>query len=469
MGSNLSNDEKEELSGQLREVLKEEYSTLRKDIDNGFKTEIENVQKTLKEEYSTLRKDIDNGFKTEIENVQKTLKDEYTTLRSDIDTGFKTELNDVHVTLKDEYSTLRNDNASIFKAEFEKFQKRFKKHSGAMETNVGTKLAGFDVKLEGQWDKFQKQIINRLKDQLEIFTYKLNTFEQTCEESKIGRKFKKGDEGFIGWCMLLTLTTLLLVAAIVLISSSVQISRVKPCELEAALDYISMEYNPHPCRYNSVRECSSNLRNWGIAEFLLNWFLFWAILCKCHCHLSDKKVYVIILVTAIVAMVFFIGMTVNYVYIVDEEAKETVLDYLQLESSMISWLAKHYKSDNISNGGAVSIAWNIFFIRYDCCGISEVVGTSNNFDNTPWCTTSGSCQATSSQIPKTCCRGVTKDDYQNAPSNCHASVNDGTYKPSCISRMKSLGRDNINESLLTTLSLSILTLCLLQLFSFING
>ena len=66
--------------------------------------------------------------------------------------------------------------------------------------------------------------------------------------------------------------------------------------------------------------------------------------------------------------------------------------------------------------------------QYDCCAVREIQGTANDFDNTPWCTTSGSCQATSSQIPRTCCKDVTQDDYQNAPAMCHASVNPGTYR-----------------------------------------
>ena len=70
--------------------------------------------------------------------------------------------------------------------------------------------------------------------------------------------------------------------------------------------------------------------------------------------------------------------------------------------------------------------------QYDCCAVREIQGTANDFDNTPWCTTSGSCQATASQIPKTCCKDVTQDDYQNAPATCHASVNPGTYKTVCF-------------------------------------
>lgn len=32
--------------------------------------------------------------------------------------------------------------------------------------------------LQGQWDKFQKQVISGLKDQLKIFTEELKKFEQ---------------------------------------------------------------------------------------------------------------------------------------------------------------------------------------------------------------------------------------------------------------------------------------------------
>uniref|UniRef100_K1QT77 Uncharacterized protein n=1 Tax=Magallana gigas TaxID=29159 RepID=K1QT77_MAGGI len=66
-------------------------------------------------------------------------------------------------------------------------------------------------------------------------------------------------------------------------------------------------------------------------------------------------------------------------------------------------------------------------ITLDCCGVNAVVSTTNDFDATSWCTTSGSCQATSSQIPKTCCLNVDENTYTSAPTGCHASVNSGTY------------------------------------------
>lgn len=60
--------------------------------------------------------------------------------------------------------------------------------------------------------------------------------------------------------------------------------------------------------------------------------------------------------------------------------------------------------------------------------MNEVIGTTNDFDNTPWCTKSGSCQATSSQIPRTCCKFVTQDTYQNASNDCYALLTPGTFK-----------------------------------------
>ena len=67
-------------------------------------------------------------------------------------------------------------------------------------------------------------------------------------------------------------------------------------------------------------------------------------------------------------------------------------------------------------------------MKYNCCAIHDVMGTTNDFDNTLWCTTDGSCQATVSQIPRTCCKDVTLTNYTSAPATCHASVNLGTFK-----------------------------------------
>uniref|UniRef100_K1PNL1 Uncharacterized protein n=1 Tax=Magallana gigas TaxID=29159 RepID=K1PNL1_MAGGI len=68
-------------------------------------------------------------------------------------------------------------------------------------------------------------------------------------------------------------------------------------------------------------------------------------------------------------------------------------------------------------------------VTLDCCGVNPVVSTTNDFDLTYWCTTSGSCEDTISQIPRTCCINVDENTYTSAPIGCHASVNKGTYNP----------------------------------------
>lgn len=72
------------------------------------------------------------------------------------------------------------------------------------------------------------------------------------------------------------------------------------------------------------------------------------------------------------------------------------------------------------------------FLKLGCCGVNPVISTTNDFDGTSWCTTSGSCQATASQIPKTCCFNVNKNNYTSAPSACHASVDPGTYNTKVV-------------------------------------
>ena len=67
-------------------------------------------------------------------------------------------------------------------------------------------------------------------------------------------------------------------------------------------------------------------------------------------------------------------------------------------------------------------------LQLDCCAVNPVRGPTNDFDNTAWCTTSpGSCQTTSSEVPKTCCLGVTESTYSSAPATCHQNVDSGTY------------------------------------------
>ncbi|XP_062592596.1 uncharacterized protein LOC134254042 [Saccostrea cucullata] len=111
----------------------------------------------------------------------------------------------------------------------------------------------------------------------------------------------------------------------------------------------------------------------------------------------------------------------------DLQDKIEGMNWNTLQAAMISSLTTYFLSDNLTSPNTTSNQWNILFIEYKCCGVRSIHGTTNDFDITPWCTTSGSCQITNSQIPKTCCLGVTMEDYQSASNECHAQVIPQTY------------------------------------------
>ncbi|XP_061165264.1 uncharacterized protein LOC133174208 isoform X2 [Saccostrea echinata] len=105
------------------------------------------------------------------------------------------------------------------------------------------------------------------------------------------------------------------------------------------------------------------------------------------------------------------------------------------QTDMLEKLEREYTNHTISlSRNTSSYKWNLFFLTHQCCAVKPVMSTKNDFDNTPWCTTSGSCQQTNSQIPKACCKYVTIDNYTSAESRCHEYVESGTYhKEGCAS------------------------------------
>nr|XP_022320376.1 uncharacterized protein LOC111122769 [Crassostrea virginica] len=218
---------------------------------------------------------------------------------------------------------------------------------------------------------------------------------------------------------------------ILIISLSHDISQLKPCDLETALDTIYLEFTPHPCKYNAIKEMTTEIRT--LAAFQLMWMFTLLFSVPRVIWLSPgkkgRRLTVFILVYYAVSMAFYISFLYYYKKMNDAKEAQTNVNYVKLQSAMVSELERRYSSDNISSGDKYSQAWNNFFIQYDCCAVREVQGTTNDFDNTPWCTTNGACHANASQIPKTCCKDVTQDDYKNAPATCHESVNSGTYRP----------------------------------------
>ncbi|XP_078327036.1 uncharacterized protein LOC111126690 isoform X2 [Crassostrea virginica] len=227
----------------------------------------------------------------------------------------------------------------------------------------------------------------------------------------------------------LVIQTVLMMTAIALISSSVHCKNVKPCELQTALDFIYLKYNTHPCKYNAIKEMSSGFLGLGIILICWNAILFLLTMCICWWKFGEKKQIIAVLILYIIIIIgtfaiFIVNLEKYIRFMKEREAQRDV---------------------------------------HNCCAVHDVMGTTNDFDNTPWCTTSGSCQDTSSQIPRTCCKDVTLNNYTSAPSTCHASVNSGTYKPNCMDQVRKRSVKNIDEYQLGILSLSLLFSMILQI------
>nr|XP_022320932.1 uncharacterized protein LOC111123112 isoform X2 [Crassostrea virginica] len=271
----------------------------------------------------------------------------------------------------------------------------------------------------------------------------------------------------------LTFEILAMIAAFVLVFFCDEISKVNSCELERALDSIHLDYTPHPCQYHEIKEKLKIPFGFGVGYLVIKGVIFasfagfkYGWLEKGGQEKKDRWKSPFHIIIAGVSFSFFLTFLLISILVVHENKEQTNVNFDALGSSMLSWLQNRFTSDDLNSGDTISTAWNDFFIQYDCCAVYQVTGTTNDFDRTPWCTTSGSCQATSSQIPKTCCKSVTKDNYQNASSGCHASVNPGTYKQSCLSRMKTLSIVNINESQVNVLFYFLLILMLSQFWQF---
>ncbi|XP_061165112.1 CD82 antigen-like [Saccostrea echinata] len=141
--------------------------------------------------------------------------------------------------------------------------------------------------------------------------------------------------------------------------------------------------------------------------------------------LKEKKewkifliIYSVFVAVLFVSMIVVFGLWIHIGTKIKEDGAKV---------QMVSNLYIDFTEDAISSSETKSNSWNRVFMDLDCCAVYPVFSTSNDFDLTPWCTTSGECQQTNSQIPKTCCNGVTESTYTSAPSACHATVKSGTY------------------------------------------
>lgn len=268
---------------------------------------------------------------------------------------------------------------------------------------------------------------------------------------------------YIRTCLsLLALKGFLMVAAIVLISSTEEISKIKPCDLEKVLNSLNVNYSS-PCKYDGVKNKATAVHIWGICFFVLNSIIFLLIM-NFMTKSTKKEIKIAVIVIVGLLAIICASITINfYIEVLDLKETQTDTNYVQIRSLMMNQLEKHYTSDNVTSDDAFSKSWNKFFIEYDCCAVNQVTGTNNDFDGTPWCTTSGSCQATASQIPKTCCNYVTEESYENAPTTCHSSVNIGTFKSNCMIPIKMLSTVNIEDYHVSLLLIVLLTIGLLEI------
>lgn len=90
-------------------------------------------------------------------------------------------------------------------------------------------------------------------------------------------------------------------AVTLMISTSRDISNSKKCELERALNLINLESKPHPCKFNTIKEKSSQLYGCGITVFCWNSIIFVSIMCAIQRQYEWKHKFLII-VNALVSL-----------------------------------------------------------------------------------------------------------------------------------------------------------------------
>lgn len=126
----------------------------------------------------------------------------------------------------------------------------------------------------------------------------------------------KSAENSKGWNALLALLSkgILMASAIILITSSKEISIVKPCDLEKALDSLGLDVTS-PCTNNDIKEKSTSLCNWGIGVLVVNFILSIMI---SFFELMPKKLKLVFLIivstTTAISTLSFVRM--NTIYLV---------------------------------------------------------------------------------------------------------------------------------------------------------
>ncbi|XP_048777618.2 tetraspanin-9-like [Ostrea edulis] len=165
----------------------------------------------------------------------------------------------------------------------------------------------------------------------------------------------------------------------------------------------------------------------GVFIFLVAGLGLFGACCQNRCMLVTYAILVLILlIIKIVAIALWFTM------------KGEVEDKVREE--MLKSLNGHYTSNMLDSDNEISNSWNYMFLTLDCCAVNPVTGVANDFKQTPWCTTAGTCQQSNADLPGTCCTGVDANTYRTAPSDCTSAIS-GYNTMGCYDALK----DEINS------------------------
>lgn len=163
--------------------------------------------------------------------------------------------------------------------------------------------------------------------------------------------------------------------------------------------------------------------------------------------------YLLVTYVNIVVMLLLTKIVVIAIWVTVQNTMER-----EIKGKMIEVFNNNFIDDTITSNNSLSNAWNCMFMTLDCCGVNPVLSTTNDFDQTYWCTTSGSCEDTISQIPRTCCTNVDENTYTSAPNSCYANVDKGTYntKGCCDVLTDTLQSQSVIGVIVTTILIEII-------------
>lgn len=161
----------------------------------------------------------------------------------------------------------------------------------------------------------------------------------------------------------------------------------------------------------------------GVFIFIVAGLGLFGACCQNRCMLVTYAILVLVLFIAKIA-------AIALWFTMQGEVEDKV------KNEMLTSLQTYFTDDSVDTGSEVSKSWNYMFMTLDCCAINKVTSGTNDFDKSPWCTETGkSCQATSAEVPRTCCVGRDASTYTTATAPCTTGVS-GYNTMGCYDALK---------------------------------